>query len=484
VLTIDGGVVTNAKAATMAANTIKANATAATAAAADLAVAANTVVGRVAGNIVSAALVDAQVATGTLTNAKLLSMGDATVKGRALAAGTGVPTDLTRAQVEAILPDYAAGTVSGRALGAGTGARSALTAAQLAAIAAPALAGTDLFAAGGQLHVRSLFADFAVNVPAVSAGALGFVDVSTAGTALAALAIDDNVNVLPRADAPPCSYRVSAANTVRLGYQGGISAITAAPYRIYKPAGLTTVSAVSAWLRVAQATSDVNGVSSLPDIINANPAVQSVNSRKPGVGVSANGLPTMTFDGTADMLSWPLAASNNGTAAWGIGLWLKAGDLSVTTRDIIAMWVPDSSAYKLNFSQFGQQLFATVFKADGTSSSRQGVTVSNVITSTALWYFVTFEWDSLAVAESDRFTITVNGVKQACTFSSGGTPGTITTLHAPTGNATIGATGTALYFFGSFGANIYVLGSKMAGATEGLLTPAARAALMTYEQPT
>jgi hypothetical protein len=40
---------------------------------------------------------------GSLTNAKLADMAQATVKGRASGAGTGVPTDLTAAQVRAIL---------------------------------------------------------------------------------------------------------------------------------------------------------------------------------------------------------------------------------------------------------------------------------------------------------------------------------------------------------------------------------------------
>ena len=92
----------------MAANTIKANATGATADPADLAIGANTVVGRVAGNIVAAQVVDAQVASATLTNAKLANVATATIKGRAT-AGTGDPEDLTGTQATALLDTFTSG---------------------------------------------------------------------------------------------------------------------------------------------------------------------------------------------------------------------------------------------------------------------------------------------------------------------------------------------------------------------------------------
>ena len=103
---VAGQVATNtltaATQAQMAANTVKSNATAGTANESDLAVGTNVVVGRVAGNIVAAQLVAAQIADGVVTRAKLENVATATFRGRTT-AGTGIPEDLTTAQATALL---------------------------------------------------------------------------------------------------------------------------------------------------------------------------------------------------------------------------------------------------------------------------------------------------------------------------------------------------------------------------------------------
>jgi hypothetical protein len=99
---IASNTVGNNQLATMPANTIKANATAGVAQPTDIAVGANTVVGAVGGNIVSAALVNAQIATNTIANAKLAQVATATIRGR-VTAGTGDIEDLTPAQARSVL---------------------------------------------------------------------------------------------------------------------------------------------------------------------------------------------------------------------------------------------------------------------------------------------------------------------------------------------------------------------------------------------
>lgn len=56
-------------------------------------------------------------ATGLVTNASLANMTDATVKGRALGGGTGVPIDLSRAQVTGIVNTMTGDSGSGGAAG-------------------------------------------------------------------------------------------------------------------------------------------------------------------------------------------------------------------------------------------------------------------------------------------------------------------------------------------------------------------------------
>lgn len=129
--------VTNIKLADMAANTVKVRNQATTGDPVDLAIGTNTVLGRVAGNIVAAQVVAAQIATNAVTtvkildanvtNAKLANMAQSTFKGRAAGTGTGVPIDLSATQATAIL-DVFTSALKGLAPASGGGTTNFLRA--------------------------------------------------------------------------------------------------------------------------------------------------------------------------------------------------------------------------------------------------------------------------------------------------------------------------------------------------------------------
>jgi hypothetical protein len=123
--------ITNAKLAPMAANSVKANATAATASATDVSVGTNTVLGRVAGNLVAAQLATGQIADDAVTYAKIQTVAASRVLLRGSAGGAGdvqegtvasglsisgtaitpVPVVLRPAQIVANTNDWAPGTL-------------------------------------------------------------------------------------------------------------------------------------------------------------------------------------------------------------------------------------------------------------------------------------------------------------------------------------------------------------------------------------
>jgi len=126
---LTGGVISSTGTISMAdmpANTIKGNASNGTAAPTDIEIPANTVLGRrgASTDIVAARVITNQIQNSNVTNAKLANMDQALIKGRAAAAGTGDPQDLTAAEVRTILnvADGAtanAGTVTSIATGPG-----------------------------------------------------------------------------------------------------------------------------------------------------------------------------------------------------------------------------------------------------------------------------------------------------------------------------------------------------------------------------
>lgn len=243
----------------------------------------------------------------------------------------------------------------------------------------------------------------------------------------------------------------------------------------------SAVSAVSAWLRVVNATSDVNGISSVPDALNTNPAAQSVDARKPVIEQSANALPCMRFV-TNDVLVWPITAQSSGTNYAGYGLWFKPDSANVIQRLVaISSGTNGANGLKLVVSPTTTNRIQVVASPDGVGSK-----VNTPLSAyTTAWQFLTFEYDKDAATDAARLVVTVNGV--ALTAAITGAADMSVGLFAATGNILIGNLNDGVAsgaFQGLLGPNLYAFASKMPGATLGLLTTAARAFLMNYEAPT
>lgn len=252
-----------------------------------------------------------------------------------------------------------------------------------------------------------------------------------------------------------------------------------------------TGGALSAWfsLTASGATVTGSGYSSVPDRLDAsNPAVQSTDARRPTNQTSNNGLPIMTWPGSGNqVLSASITSARNSSTHWGCAAWVRASTLAPATQAIVSILstATGASADKcigyVASTTFGGNVYAS------NGNGRRAVSpAGSAVVST--WQFVTFEFDSTGATEAVRNAVTINGVAQTLTITSIGVGTVPTSLTTPTGNLLIGsgtnAASSSFVFSGSMGPNVYLFGSKMAGATEGLLTPAARVALMNYERPT
>jgi hypothetical protein len=240
---------------------------------------------------------------------------------------------------------------------------------------------------------------------------------------------------------------------------------------------------IAAMLDLETATQVSGAWSSIPDLFLANPATQGTAIQRPTVATSANGLPLWDNNGGDDVMLWPVAANNNQTSQWGLGFWLQLDGVAGVLG--LASAVSSSPANRYEFFVQNGLLGFDAFTSQFVS--RRGALAGAV--TAGPWYFITIEYDGTATGDA-RCTITIDGTPVTLTFSnsSGTPPGSVmpATLIAATGNHTLGArtAAGAQSMNGRYGPKFYVFGPKLAGATEGLLTAAARAAIKAYKQPT
>lgn len=244
----------------------------------------------------------------------------------------------------------------------------------------------------------------------------------------------------------------------------------------FNPAQL---SPVTAWLRT-NATS--GAVASIADVINVNPATQGTALNQP-TGTTLNGLPATSFDGSEDYLSWPIITATNGAVTFGFASWIKFGSVAATRRIFCCNSTNSgATAARLEFIRANDILLGDVYT--NLFVSRRGQTAAGAAQATTA-VFLSFEFDGGQALEADKFTIWINNVKQALTFSdSSGTPPGSTmpaTLIQPTGSIALGGITTASSLNSIWGRNQYTLGGAGGIAGGGLLTSAQRLALMNFE---
>lgn len=234
---------------------------------------------------------------------------------------------------------------------------------------------------------------------------------------------------------------------------------------------------VSAWLRFSQATVTGSGYSSVPDVLNSNPAVQGTDGRRPINGTAANGLPVATF--SDDLLEWPFAnGSNNQTPRWGIAMWVRATS-DGTPRRIWCAHTANGSAsasrIEINHDTNGSRgIHADVYR-----TNTDGMRAAGITNFTGAWAFLTVEYDGGQATNATKCLITLGGSALSCTFTTLNTDVALpAALPQPTGNILIGARTTvpAFQFVGDIGPNIFILNAQ--------LTAAERTALMGFEAPT
>lgn len=252
---------------------------------------------------------------------------------------------------------------------------------------------------------------------------------------------------------------------------------------ICRTTGFDPSTAAVAWLRNTTLSGNISSVS---DQLNSNPAVQAVDARRPAGEASG----AMTFL-TNDVLSLPLIGNEtapgviiNGTRQFGVVMYVEHDALGAEEAYImIGNLTGGASAMKLDFKKITTNFLRVDLYVDAANARRITATDNALTTASTC---ITLEMDLDQAAETDRVVMTVGGTIVAQMGANLiGTPDLGLGLAAGvTGNLLIGNrrdSTAASPLQGRVGRNIFFLGAKMAGATQGLLTVAARTALAGFE---
>lgn len=247
---------------------------------------------------------------------------------------------------------------------------------------------------------------------------------------------------------------------------------------------------ISAWLRVPLAAVTNSGISSLPDVLSSNPAVQSTDAARPPLVAAGNGL--LVAQGVDDRLQWPANSTNNQLVTWGFAAHVLLDDVALT-KTLLRIGLATSNwpqaTDSLRLAVASTRALFLVLTNDATGVVRRSAGSSAGMLASDRYVFMTVEINLGASGEANQVVMSFDGVADTLTFADdAGTPGAMPAAMqgAVTDIALLGEriNSNRLPFIGHIGPNIYILGSAMPGVTSGLLTPAARVALSNFERPT
>lgn len=206
----------------------------------------------------------------------------------------------------------------------------------------------------------------------------------------------------------------------------------------FSPASLT---AVGAWYRMSASTAVAGEWETIVDVLGGSSLVQTSALRKLATGLSANGYPIGTYDGS-DCMRMPLGANNFNASKFGVAWWQKPAGAGSQYR--FNIYNNDAAARVLTLRQFNATIVVDIYIA--TNVDGRAYTTANVLTA-GVWDYVrlqidmtkTNEFDATGVDTDAKVRLLVGEVGIALTASNIGLGGTLTTLRSPTGAAIFGA---------------------------------------------
>lgn len=239
-----------------------------------------------------------------------------------------------------------------------------------------------------------------------------------------------------------------------------------------------TGGAVSSWFSLTHPSSVITGAgySNVHDVLNpSSPMTQSTDALRPP-GSTSNGLPIIST--VADVLDMPLIAARVNTTRWGFWAWIRRG---VSANNFHSTGASSGSSQNRFYMEIagGNTMICRAFEGGGAQRTAQAA-----IGAISTWQFFTVEYNASATGDA-RLVQTLGGSVVTTTF--GGAASEIpSSLVAATGSGSFLAftLAGAFPFIGDVGPHFGFMNSAMNGATEGLLTPAARLKLMNYQPPT